>query len=619
MKKILWIVALTAILASSAWAQKTIVSGTVHDPNGIPYSNATLTGKLIVSGTPKVGQQLIPSTVGPISLDLAARFSASIYSNATITPAGSQWQFRVCEIPGVAPPLGPGQVCFTSPPITITGNSQSITTQLNAAASSLLSFTITGTGLGTVTHFSAGTLSPLFTTSVGTPNTTPALSFSLSNAAGGTLFGRAAGTTGAPAYTSTPVLGIPASVMGTLGLAGSGSGAVTITPQATAGTPTLTLPNTSGTFAVNASSPLALDAATGALSLTLTNFALLNAANVFSLDGGVTMGANKELRLRATDNTHYAGFKSGTFTAANLIWILPLADSTGTQYLRSDGSFNLSWGTPPGTGNTTSTSLTTNVLPKANGANSIVDSSVSDNGTTVSTAEPMSAGGFTSTGACNTGTAGCLILKNGTPPASLDANTWTLFGPTTITTAYGWSLPAGENAAAGLLHFAAAASHASAMTISAVVNSDLAANAVDSAKMAVVNTRRVCDIAVGDTTGSALTDAQLGPQSRVCFIPAAATIVEMDVNADGGTPNVIVGKNHAGSISNIVSAALATASAGGIACSNTGGTTGINGATPCSSTLQNTSIAAGDYLELVSGTAGGVAKFFVAHIVYTID
>ena len=125
-----------------------------------------------------------------------------------------------------------------------------------------------------------------------------------------------------------------------------------------------------------------------------------------------------------------------------------------------------------------------------------------------------------------------------------------------------------------------------------------------------------CDMAVGDTSGSAISSAQLGPQSRMCFVPAAATIIELDVNADADTPNVIVGRNHAGTIANIVSGALATASAGGIACSNTGGTTGINGTTTCSSTLQNTSLAAGDYLELVSGTAGGTAKFFVAHVIW---
>jgi hypothetical protein len=93
----------------------------------------------------------------------------------------------------------------------------------------------------------------------------------------------------------------------------------------------------------------------------------------------------------------------------------------------------------------------------------------------------------------------------------------------------------------------------------------------------------------------------------------------MDVAADGGTPNVIVGNNAAGSTTNIVSAALATAASGGIACSNTGGTTGIDGATTCSATLQNASLAAGSYLELVSGTAGGTAKLMTIHIIYTVN
>lgn len=145
------------------------------------------------------------------------------------------------------------------------------------------------------------------------------------------------------------------------------------------------------------------------------------------------------------------------------------------------------------------------------------------------------------------------------------------------------------------------------------------ANAVTSSKMAVVNTRRVCDIVVGDTTGSAVTNAQLGPQKRICFIPAAATLVELDVSADGGTPNVIVGNNTAGTITNVVSSALATASSGGIACSKTSAVTGIDGATTCSATLQNTSLAAGSYLELVSGTAGGTAKLMTIHLVYTIN
>ena len=169
---------------------------------------------------------------------------------------------------------------------------------------------------------------------------------------------------------------------------------------------------------------------------------------------------------------------------------------------------------------------------------------------------------------------------------------------------------------AGVAHFAGSTQ---TVTSSTIATADIANNAVTSAKEAVVNTRRVCDIAVGDESSTAIANGQLGPQVRVCYIPAAATVVEMDVAADGGTPNVIVAVNHAGSDSNIVSAALATAANGGIACSNTTGTTGINGATTCSSTLENTSMAAGDFLELVSGTAGGTAKLMTIHIVYTVN
>lgn len=147
----------------------------------------------------------------------------------------------------------------------------------------------------------------------------------------------------------------------------------------------------------------------------------------------------------------------------------------------------------------------------------------------------------------------------------------------------------------------------------------IANNSVTSTQLAVVNTRQVCDFPIGDTSGSAITNGQLGPQSRVCFIPYAATVVEIDVNADAGTPNVILGKNHAGAITNLTSSALATAGSGGIACSKTTGVAGIDGVTTCSATLQNTALAAGDYIELVSGTAGGTAKFFVAHVTFTIN
>lgn len=57
-----------------------------------------------------------------------------------------------------------------------------------------------GAAGGTVTSFSAGTLSPIFTTSVANATTTPALSFILTNAAAHSYLGNNTGSAGAPDY-----------------------------------------------------------------------------------------------------------------------------------------------------------------------------------------------------------------------------------------------------------------------------------------------------------------------------------------------------------------------------------------------------------------------------------
>lgn len=86
--------------------------------------------------------------------------------------------------------------------------------------------------------------------------------------AGGTVIGNPTGVSAIPQATATPVLGVPGSTLGQIGFAGSASGTVTIRPQTAAGTPTLTLPNTSGTIPSNVTAPLALGATTGQISIT---------------------------------------------------------------------------------------------------------------------------------------------------------------------------------------------------------------------------------------------------------------------------------------------------------------------------------------------------------------
>ncbi len=128
--------------------------------------------------------------------------------------------------------------------------------------------TTSGGGSGTVTSFSAGTLSPIFSTSVATATTTPALSFALTNAAAGTVLGNATGSAAGPTYTAVPKLGVNGTTQGKLTLEGLTTGELIITTQSAAGTPTWTAGTSSGTPVVTASAPLAITTATGNLVVT---------------------------------------------------------------------------------------------------------------------------------------------------------------------------------------------------------------------------------------------------------------------------------------------------------------------------------------------------------------
>lgn len=84
---------------------------------------------------------------------------------------------------------------------TVTGSLTAGHTIVSDASGNLIDSGTTG-GSGTVTTFSAGTLSPLFTTSVATATSTPALSFSLSTAIAHKTFMNNTGSTAAPGFQS---------------------------------------------------------------------------------------------------------------------------------------------------------------------------------------------------------------------------------------------------------------------------------------------------------------------------------------------------------------------------------------------------------------------------------
>jgi hypothetical protein len=152
------------ILTITAAAQFTLVTGTVTDANGVPYALGTIAPLLITSSTPTftaTGQLYFPPSQAS-GLDSTGHFLVRIADNSFLSPGGTTWNFTVCSSVGTVPlSFGTGPQCFKlAAPITISGASQDITTQLHAVAPALtLAF---GTG-GTVSGSGAAGIVPLWT------------------------------------------------------------------------------------------------------------------------------------------------------------------------------------------------------------------------------------------------------------------------------------------------------------------------------------------------------------------------------------------------------------------------------------------------------------------------
>lgn len=178
------------------------------------------------------------------------------------------------------------------------------------------------------------------TGSTGLPNFV-AVTPSLITMPGGTVLGNPTSSTALAESTIAPVLGIPGASTGTIGFAGTTSGTATITPQSAAGAPTLTLPNTSGTFAVNASAPLSLDLTTGALTLPGTAGEVLAGATP-AFTATPTLGVAGSLQGALS----FAGATSGsalvTAQAAAGTPTLTLPNATGTFAVNASSPLVLS-------------------------------------------------------------------------------------------------------------------------------------------------------------------------------------------------------------------------------------------------------------------------------------
>lgn len=264
------------------------------------------------------------------------------------------------------------------------------------------SVTCTGTvitgaasGTGTVTSFSAGNLSPLFTTSVATSTTTPALTFTLASAAQNSVFaGPPSGGAGLPSFQTAPT--ISAANMNSF--------------------PTLNQ-NTTGTAASwTTARLLAGNSVNGTGNVPFANKFIVQGTADSGLSGAQFMGALGSGLLKNTTTT---GVLSIAFSS-DVIALWTGGCNSGT-FLRGDGACAAGGG---GTV-TTSGSPTTGFIPLFSAAAVIGNSHLNDGVTTASvitSTENIAAPAFIGTGsgaliqtqtASNTDLAGALTLSGG--------------------------------------------------------------------------------------------------------------------------------------------------------------------------------------------------------------
>jgi hypothetical protein len=68
-------------------------------------------------------------------------------------------------------------------------------------------------------------------------------------------------------------------------------------------------------------------------------------ANLTTDGANVTIGSANTLRFANLTSTRYVGFKANAIVAANVTWTLPVSDGSSNQFLKTDGTGTLSWGT----------------------------------------------------------------------------------------------------------------------------------------------------------------------------------------------------------------------------------------------------------------------------------
>ncbi len=235
-------------------------------------------------------------TVGSISasvIDAAGAITNSTSGNAATVTTDANLTGPVTSV-GNATTITNGAVTYANiqneTHTTLLGNPTAATNQAPSEITlgSGLSFTgsvLNTTNSGSLTSFSSGNLSPLFTTSVATPTSTPALSFTLSTVASANQFFANTTAGSVPAFRSIAATDLPATI--TSNTSGNAATASALSPGATINGVTFT-----------GAAPITVTAAMN--TLTGTNYAAgngsaltnLTAANISAGTAGISISGN---------------------------------------------------------------------------------------------------------------------------------------------------------------------------------------------------------------------------------------------------------------------------------------------------------------------------------------
>jgi hypothetical protein len=154
----------------------TTVTGTIVDPNGIPYACGTISAQLITAGgaAPTLNGQGFSTSTSPVNLGCQTTpgtgapgsFVMRLADSGVIVPGNTTWKFTVNENPGILPPAGTGPQsfsfttainCSTNTPSVCTSNTIDISTQLSALAPKLSN--IAAGAIATIVTSNPGTCS----------------------------------------------------------------------------------------------------------------------------------------------------------------------------------------------------------------------------------------------------------------------------------------------------------------------------------------------------------------------------------------------------------------------------------------------------------------------------